>query len=75
MLEFMILTFCYKTLTLKFDLFTGKRQIRNDSKTIILKKVTREKVIDFGLVPSESERKTVQILVYNSGSKAIIVQS
>ena len=34
-----------------------------------------QEVIDFGLVPSKSETKSVKLLVYNSGSKAIQVQN
>ena len=32
-------------------------------------------VIDFGLVPTQSEPKSVKILLLNSGSKAIQIQS
>ena len=34
-----------------------------------------QEIIDFGLVPSKSDTKTVKLLVYNSGSKAIQVQN
>merc|ERR1712079_393873 len=34
-----------------------------------------QEIIDFGLVPSKSDTRTVKLLVYNSGSKAIQVQN
>ena len=34
-----------------------------------------QELIDFGLVPSDSESKTTKLVVLNSGSKAIPVQN